>query len=83
MCKGTSKDKLKQFDGKEGAALLSLSISTAYHNNKDGVTFSDKVQTKTPPHWIQKGLIFYSYGEDHYGYGYTRPECNDTMAVLQ
>lgn len=50
MCKGTSKDKLKQFDSKEGAALLSLSISTAYHNNKDGVTFSDKVQTKTPPH---------------------------------
>lgn len=83
MCKGTSKDKLKQFDGKEGAALLSLSISTAYHNNKDGVTFSDEAQTKTPPHWIQKGLIFYSYGGDHNRYGYTRPECNDTMAVLQ
>lgn len=46
-CKGTSEDKLKQFNGKEGAALLSLSHFTAYHN--DSVTFPDKEQTKTLP----------------------------------
>ncbi len=49
-CKGTSKDKLKLSDGKEGAVLLRLSLYTAYHNNKDSVTFSDKEQTKSPPH---------------------------------
>lgn len=69
---------------KEGVVLLSLSLSTAYHNNKDSVTFAFKKRTKTLPCAYTSAwslVVFYSSGEDHDWYSYRGPQSKDTIAA--
>lgn len=64
---------------KKGLVLLSLSISSAYHNNKDSVTFSDREQTKTAPHWISA----WSYNPMVKTTTDTATDAHGVMAALQ